>query len=156
MRRTLVALFALPPVVIALACIYAALSASVGAGLVAVENLHYQALWYALFAYAAILVLALPAVLVAWRKAWVSWWHATVVGSVIGTLLLAPYFLPTLFDEELDLHYRLAYLWSLREFTLIGAMHGFVFWLLAFWRNRAAHVRQLENRRRSHERSSAA
>jgi hypothetical protein len=156
MRRTLVALFALPPVVIALACIYAALSASVGAGLVAVENLRYQALWYASFAYAAILVLALPAVLVAWHKAWVSWWHATVVGSAIGTLLLAPYFLPTLFDEKLHLHYRLAHLWSLREFTLIGAMHGFVFWLLAFWRNRAVHVRQLENRRRSHERSSAA
>ena len=156
MLRMLIALLSLPLLVIVLACGYAAVSAPAGGGLAAVSDLRFQALWYALFAYTASIVLALPALLVAWWKGWLSWWHATLFGGIIGTLVLIPAFLPTLLDDRLHLHNRLSQLWSLRELTLVGAMHGLLFWLLALWRNRAAHERRATKRLPSYERSSAA
>jgi hypothetical protein len=61
MPRMLITLFALPLIVIVLVCGYAAVSVPVGSGLAAVSNLRFQALWYALFSYTALVVLALPA-----------------------------------------------------------------------------------------------
>ena len=79
MRRIVCSLLALPIAVIALAAMYGVLSAPSGGVLEAIGNFRYQALWYALVAYVAIGVLAAPALLVAWRKRWLRWWHSVLL-----------------------------------------------------------------------------
>jgi hypothetical protein len=141
MRRIAMSLLLLPVVVVLLAVAYAALSAQPGEAIEAVSNLRYQALWYAIVTYMSLALLALPLLLLAWKRLWLSWWHAVLAGALVGAVVFLPAVLPTLFDSKLHLHYRLAKLALLREPAFTGALHGLLFWVLALWHNKSVLLR---------------
>jgi hypothetical protein len=72
--------------------------------------------------------------LVAWflRHGWFALWQALLAGAFAGLVLLcAMYFL---FGGMLS---------AALPVMTVGALHGFVFWMIAFWRNTA--IRCFEN-----------
>jgi len=136
MLRVTLALIGLPVValLLAVACLLP-FSLATGGSLEALLNARFQALWYVLYSYFAIFVVALPSLAIAWRLRWLRWWHAILAGALAGTAVFVPVLVPTLFDETLRLGYRLEELSSLGSPAAMGAAHGALFWLLALWRN---------------------
>jgi hypothetical protein len=147
MARLITSFVALPLVALLLLAGFVALLAEPGRRLQAIFDTRYQALWYLLLTYAALAVMATPLVILALRKGWLSWWHALLAGSLVGTLTFAPLYFAQLFDAKLHLHYRVGKLLELGEPAAIGAVHGLLFWALALWHN--ASVRKPQQDRRS-------
>ena len=76
------------------------------------------------FTVPAVILIGLPAFLLFRRKLWFSWWQFTVSGAAIG-----------LFFSVLFLGIGLG-LYTALPLSIIGAVHGLLFWFLAIWKNR--------------------
>jgi hypothetical protein len=138
MQRVVASFLLLPLAAITLLAVYGAVTARPGSAFQTVLDGRYFALWYGIVCYFALAFLALPMLLVAIRKGWVGWWQSATAGALIGAVVFALPAVPSLFDERLHLHFRLAQLLVAYWGALVGIAHGLLFWVLAFWRNAAA------------------
>jgi len=96
-----------------------------------------------LFIFATFFVMgcvAVPLMLLATWRRWVSIWHALVVGVFSGLFAITLPIWPILVDQRLHLHFRMAKLGEGYPFILLGAAGGAIFWLLALYRNPSFRV----------------
>jgi hypothetical protein len=73
----------------------------------------------------ATLIIGLPTFLFFRRRAWFSWWQLTLGGAAIGFCCAVPFLAGGLG----------MFMYIVPFFSIVGAVHGLLFWLLAIWNN---------------------
>lgn len=134
MGRFLVAILGLPLVFVSFFVVYVLVTSSTNEGLPMLLSGRYLALSYiaTVIVFTFFLAGSIFALLVKTRS--VNWWHAMLVGSLIGFSVYMPAWVQ-LFNDKLHFAFRIAQFQNNVQFGAIGLLHGLVFWLLAIWRN---------------------
>jgi hypothetical protein len=78
------------------------------------------------FTVGATVVAGIPLAIVFIAKGWVKPWQAVLAGAVVGFACSVPFW----FTGSSTASVRV-----LAIFMVLGAIHGFFFWLLALWKN---------------------
>jgi hypothetical protein len=134
MLRFIAALVALPPLLTVLLAI--AISANGGnSGLLNMEIFELGPLPVVLMALLWVLVIFLPMLLLAARVARLSAWAAALVGFLAALLAVLVSSWSLLIDSRLRSGFRAEHLGSSWPLLATGTAIGFLFWLLAIYRN---------------------
>lgn len=93
----------------------------------------YTSIWvlFFFFTLSAGIVIGIPAMLIAKRRGWVSWWHAATAGALTAT----PWVLIYLFINPG--HTELAGLPNSMRFLGLGVVAGVLVWVMGIYRNPA-------------------
>ncbi len=134
MRRICLTLFLLPLLCLPLMPVLFLLDAKDPNWMTAVQGLWFGA-YAAIGAIPTLLLLGGPLLLLAaWRRWWNAW-HFVLGGAVLAAAVPIASALHVLQDEKLHLWYRLENFSVAVPWLVGGLVYGWVFWLVAIWRN---------------------